>query len=96
MKLNKKHKQTLQLIFERPTSATVKWNEVVSLIRALGGELNHRGKTSGSRIGIIFKERKAVLHKPHPANVMKKGSVESFREFLKSCGITISKMEGNK
>ena len=42
---------------------------------------------STPRQRIRLKERRAVLHKPHPRPEMVKGSVESARDFLRSIGI---------
>ena len=88
MKLNTSQKKTLTKLFVRPTPSDIRWNEFVSLIKALGGSVSKQGKTSGSRFAIYLGERKALLHKPHPAPVMKQGSVNSARDFLKACGIT--------
>ena len=45
------------------------------------------GKTGGSRQRIRLKERRFVLHKPHPGSEIVKESVENARGFLKSVGI---------
>jgi len=96
MKLNTSQKKTLTRLFVRPTPSDIRWNAFVSLIEALGGIVTNQGKTSGSRFGIHLGERMALLHKPHPASVMKQGSVNSARNFLKACGITpsITQREG--
>jgi hypothetical protein len=87
MKLSKKHSVTLKAIFTIPTPSTIRWQEFSALISALGGVVEASGKTGGSRQKIKLKERRAVLHKPHPGSEMVKGSVESARDFLKSVGI---------
>ncbi|MBL8676118.1 MAG: hypothetical protein JNJ47_01645 [Alphaproteobacteria bacterium] len=87
MKLSKKHRTTLKAIFTTPTLSTIRWQEFSALIVALGGSIEASGKTGGSRQRIRLKERRAVLHKPHPRPEMVKGSVESARDFLRSIGI---------
>lgn len=87
MKLSKKHRTTLKAIFTTPTLSTIRWQEFSALIIALGGSIEASGKTGGSRQRIRLKERRAVLHKPHPGSEMVKGSVESARDFLRSVGI---------
>ena len=88
MSLRKRHCQTLCAIFDEPTRATVRWAEFLALCRALGAQLPKPRKTAGSRQRIALRGRKTVLHKPHPEPTMKKGSVESAREFLKNAGVT--------
>ena len=88
MALSKKHCRTLCAIFKEPTPANIMWSDFISLMRVLGAELPRSGKTAGSRKRIKLRGRKAVLHKPHPESEMKKGSVESARDFLKNAGLT--------
>ena len=87
MKLSKKHRITLKAIFTTPTLATIRWQEFSALVVALGGSVEASGKTGGSRQRIRLKERRSVLHKPHPRSEMAKESVEKARDFLKSAGI---------
>ncbi len=85
---SRKHCRTLCAIFEEPTRANIMWSDFISLMRAHGAELPRSGKTAGSRMRSKVRGRKAVLHKPHPEPEMKKGSVESARDFLKNAGLT--------
>jgi len=34
-----KHKRTLELIFARPVSGNIRWDDIVSLFRELGAEI---------------------------------------------------------
>jgi hypothetical protein len=88
MPLSTKHGRTLRTIFEEPTRADIKWTDFLALCKALGAALPKSGKTAGSRQRIALHGRKTVLHKPHPQPTMKKGSVESARDFLKNAGVT--------
>ncbi|MBI3327392.1 MAG: type II toxin-antitoxin system HicA family toxin [Nitrospinae bacterium] len=91
--MSQKHCRTLCAIFEESTRANIRWADFLALCRALGAELPKPGKTAGSRQRIALRGRKTVLHKPHPEPTMKKGSVESARDFLKKAGVT-PQMEG--
>jgi len=88
MSLSKKHCRTLCAIFEEPTRANIRWADFLALCKALGAELPKPGTTAGARQRIGLRGRKTVLHKPHPEPTMKKGSVESARDFLQNAGVT--------
>ena len=60
-----------------------------SLIEALGGTISTKGRTSGSRIRIVFGENYANLHDPHPSSVFCKGAIKDLRKFLKKIGVII-------
>jgi hypothetical protein len=91
MVLSNRHCRTLCAIFEEPTKSNIRWADFESLLRALGATLVKPGKTAGSRQRVALRGRKAVFHKPHPDPTMKKGSVESARDFLKNAGATPEK-----
>ena len=91
MALSSRHCRTLCAIFEEPTRQDIRWAEFEALLRALGATFSKPGRTAGSRRRIFLRGRKAVLHKPHPEPTMKKGSVESARDFLKNAGATPEK-----
>ena len=88
MSLNTRHYRTLCALFEEPTRANIRWVDFLALCRALEAEIPRPGKTGGSRQRIALRGRKTVLHKPHPEATMKKGSVESARDFLRHAGVT--------
>jgi len=88
MPLGRQHCRTLCRLFERPTRADVEWKDFVSLVKKLGGDVGTGGRTSGSAHRALLNGRRAVLHKPHPDPRMKKGSVESARDFLAAAGVT--------
>lgn len=82
--IKSKHKKTLRLIFDRPTSANIKWKDIESLFIALGAEV---GEREGSRIGVrLFNDRR-VFHRPHPEPTTDKGAVASIREWLRTNGV---------
>jgi len=84
MGMKRKHRKTLGLIFSRPISGNIKWNDIESLFIGLGAELSER---EGSRIGVrLFGERR-VFHRPHPSPNTDKGAVASIRKWLKENGV---------
>ncbi len=84
--MNKKQQKTIERIFKRPTLANIKWNDVVSVLKACGAEIHD--SASGSRVGIVYKNARMVLHKPHPGSELKKYAVEDVRDFLTRAGVT--------
>src|ERR1039458_8172168 len=90
MSLSSKHCRTLCTIFRVPTAATVTWAGFALLVSALGGDVE---PGDGSRRRMQLNGMIAVFHRPHPQPTMKKGSVESAREFLLKAGIS-PKSEG--
>ena len=49
-----KHRKTLELIFNRPVSGSIKWDDIEALFVALGAEVSER---EGSRVAVVlFKE----------------------------------------
>ena len=82
--MKRKHLKTLTLIFSRPISGNIKWDDIESLFIGLGAELSER---EGSRIGVrLFGERR-VFHRPHPSPNTDKGAVVSIRKWLKENGV---------
>ena len=82
--MNKKQRQTLNKILERPERSDIPWSNIESLIVALGGEISE-GRSS--RVRIILNNVKAVFHRPHPERVTEKGAVKSVRRFLQEAGV---------
>jgi len=82
--MNKKQRQTLNRIFEKPERSDIPWSNVESLFIALGAEISE-GK--GSRVRVALNEVRAVFHRPHPDRVTNKGAVKSVRRFLQEAGV---------
>jgi hypothetical protein len=87
MVLNRRHRRTLAVIFEEPTRADLQWDAFEALVEALGGEWRKPGRTAGSRRRAVLHGVKGLFHQPHPGSIMKKGSVESARQFLRHAGV---------
>ena len=82
--MKRKHQKTLERVFARPTSGTIKWREIEALFVELGAEVSER---AGSRIGVrLFGERR-VFHRPHPSPNTDKGAVASIRKWLEKNGV---------
>lgn len=82
--MNKKQRQTLNRIFEKPERSDISWNDIESLFIGLGAEVSE-GK--GSRIRVALHDIRAVFHRPHPQRVTNKASVRSVRSFLIEAGV---------
>ncbi len=78
-RLNKRHRRTLDRIFARPTSGTIKWSDIETLLKALGAELKER---QGSRVRILWNGEIQVFHRPHPSSEADKGAVADVRDWL--------------
>ena len=83
--MNKKQRQTLQRIFEKPTRSDILWNDIGSLFIGLGAEVSE-GK--GSRVRVALNDVRAVFHRPHPQRVTNKASVRSVQGFMIESGVT--------
>jgi hypothetical protein len=82
--MNKKHRQTLIKIFEKPDRSDIKWADIEGLFTALGAEIS---EGSGSRVRVALHDVRAVFHRPHPAKITNKGSLKSVRRFLQEAGV---------
>lgn len=81
--MNVKQRRTLAAIFARPTSATIKFADVESLVKALGGTITER---KGSRVRIELGGEQWRCHRPHPGKEAKRYQVEEIRELLERIG----------
>ena len=82
--MKRKHQKTLELIFNQPVSANIKWRDIETLLVALGAQISER---EGSRIGVkLFNDRR-VFHRPHPSPNTDKGAVVSIRNWLNKNGV---------
>lgn len=77
--VSKRHRKTLDAIFENPVRSDVKWKSIETMLIALGSEISE-GK--GSRVRIYLNGVRAVFHRPYPRNEIEKGALKSMRRFL--------------
>ena len=82
--MKRKHQRTLELIFTRPVSANIRWNDIEVLLRELGAEL---GEREGSRIEVFLFGLVRVFHRPHPSPDTDKGAVAAIRKWLEENGV---------
>jgi hypothetical protein len=82
--VDKRHRRTLEAIFEKPERADIAWRDIEALLIALGAEIS---EGSGSRVRVALKDVRAVFHRPHPSKETNKGAVKSVRRFLESAGV---------
>lgn len=88
IKLNTKQQKTFDAIFHEPVRSDVAWEEVESLVRALGGaEIRKNKKTGGSRVRFKINDVRGFFHKPHPEKVADKGCIKDLRVFLLNAGV---------
>lgn len=82
--VNAKQRKTLATIFARPTSATIVFSDIESLVKALGGTVTER---EGSRVRIELNGEIWRCHRPHPGKEAKRYQVEEAREVLERAGV---------
>ena len=82
--MNKRHQKTLTEIFKNPVQSNIPWNDIESLLSALGAKIS---EGNGSRVRIKLNEERAVFHRPHPQKETDKGAVMSMRRFLENAGV---------
>lgn len=82
--MDRKHRKTLEAIFEKPERANVAWRDIEVLFIALGAEIS---EGSGSRVRVALKDVRAVFHRPHPRKETNRGAVKSVRRFLEAAGV---------
>lgn len=82
--MKRKHRATIEQIFARPVSGTIRWAEIEALFVALGAELSER---EGSRICVVLFGEVRIFHRPHPSPETDKGAVASIRKWLESHGV---------
>lgn len=84
LNLKRKHQRTLEQIFARPTPAGIRWQDIESLFRELGGKVSER---EGSRVAVVLFGEVRVFHRPHPSPDTDKGAVASIRSWLELKGL---------
>ncbi len=80
---NARHR-TLVAIFARPTRSDIRWAQIETLVRGVGGQELER---EGSRVAFILSGVRAVFHRPHPRPTASKGAVDAVRRFLVSARV---------
>jgi hypothetical protein len=85
-----KQRKTFDAIFENPIRANIVWNDVESMLLALGAEIS---EGRGSRIRVALRGARAVFHRPHPEKEASKGCIRSVQRFLLEANISSDDLE---
>jgi HicA toxin of bacterial toxin-antitoxin, len=83
--MNGRHTKTLAAVFAEPTSVSLEWARIESLLVGVGCVVI---EGSGSRERFVHGTTVATFHRPHPAKEAKAYQVDEARSFLTLIGIT--------
>jgi hypothetical protein len=90
--MNSKQRKTLESIFCRPVPKKLSWNEIESLLKALGCKvIEGEGSRVSFRMTLIHDDGSQEVfredfHRPHPGKEAKAYQIESARKFLAKMG----------
>lgn len=82
--MNKRHRETLDKIFQTPVPTSLEWREIEALFLAVGARTV---EGSGSRVRCGLNGVVATFHRPHPEKEAKPYQVRDARRFLEQAGI---------
>jgi len=82
--MNSKQRKTLEAIFSLPTPKNLTWDALVSLLRALGCDME---KDGGSHFAFRRDNQKVDFHRPHPGKELKPYQVRDAKAFLIKIGV---------
>ena len=83
--MNGRHAKTLAAVFAEPTSVSLEWARIESLLVGVGCVVI---EGSGSRVRFVHGTTVPTFHRPHPAKEAKAYQVDEARSFLTLIGIT--------
>ena len=82
--MNRKHKKTLEAIFAEPIDGNIRWDQIVSLLEALGCRVI---ESRGSSVTFEKDGVRAYFHRPHPHKEALRYRVKNVRLFLIQIGV---------
>ena len=82
--MNKRHRETLDKIFQTPVPTSLAWRDIEALFLAVGARTVEGG---GSRVRFELSGVIATFHRPHPEKEAKPYQVRDARRFLEQAGI---------
>lgn len=82
--MNSGQRKTLEALFTDPVPVDIKWKSAISLLDALGAEIEGSG---GSMTKIKLNGVRTVIHRPHPRDEMGRGRAKHIRTFLENAGV---------
>jgi hypothetical protein len=77
--MNKRHAKTLSAVFATPTSGTIEWRAIESLLIAVGCDVI---EGDGSRVRFVRDGKVATFHRPHPDKEAKRYQVRDAKAYL--------------
>ncbi|WP_367891410.1 type II toxin-antitoxin system HicA family toxin [Asticcacaulis sp. ZE23SCel15] len=83
--MNSKQRKTLSAVFKKPPPANLDWDDIESLLLAVGCEII---EGNGSRVRFSKDQAIAIFHRPHPTNEAKRHHIRQARDYLESIGVT--------
>ena len=81
--MRRKHRRTLERMQATPTPVDIRWEEIRSLLNALGVNLVER---AGSRVQLVKGTDSIVVHRPHPRPVANRHTVRDIAKFIHGIG----------
>ena len=78
-----RHRRTLAAVFREPTSGTMEWAAIESLLIAAGARMIEGRGSRFEKDGEV-----ETFHRPHPAREAKRYQCAAARAFLERIGIT--------
>lgn len=82
--MNKRHRETLNRVFQTPVPTSLEWRDIEALFLATGARTV---EGSGSRVRFELNGVVATFHRPHPEKEAKPYQVRDARRFLEQAGI---------
>jgi hypothetical protein len=83
--MNNRHRDTLEAIFTHPTPNNIRWDDAVSLFKALGATIARLRE--GSRVAILTATRTGIYHRPHLGSTIGRATVRDMMRQLREEGI---------
>ncbi len=80
--MNHRHRKVLHQLFAHPISANIDFNDVQSVLKELGADVEDR---SGARVAVTLKGHTVLFH--HANHSVPKEEVQQIRRFLIDCGV---------
>ena len=82
--MNRRHRETLDKIFQSPVPTSLEWRDIEALLLAVGAK-TVEGR--GSRVRFELNGVVATFHRPHPEKEAKPYQVRDARRLLEQAGI---------
>lgn len=80
--MNHRHRKVLHQLFAHPISANIDFNDVQSVLKELGADVEDR---AGARVAVTLKGHTVLFH--HANHSVPKEEVQQIRRFLIGCGV---------